>query len=109
MNSVADEGTFHKLLDRITSSVKDGLTNASGSGQGSDGSPYVFGAICRRGHRMDTNEAFQLADRLRREEARLGRLEIEAAERAQAHDGGARPCQALSAAPVREVVDMLDA
>jgi hypothetical protein len=56
---------------------------------------------------MHVNEAFQLADRLRREEARKRRLEIEAAERA--HGGGARSCQFLPAVPVGEVDELADA
>jgi hypothetical protein len=45
MNGVADESTFHKLLDRISDSVKHALTTATGSAQGSDVSPFVYGAV----------------------------------------------------------------
>src|SRR5487761_2625293 len=45
MSGVADEGTFHKLLDRITDSVKHALSTAAGSAQGTDLSPFVYGAV----------------------------------------------------------------
>jgi hypothetical protein len=45
MNGVADESTFHKLLDRISDSVKHALTTATGSAQGGDISPFVYGAV----------------------------------------------------------------
>ena len=45
MNGVADESTFQSLLSKLTDAVKTALAHASGVGQSSDLSPFVFGAL----------------------------------------------------------------
>jgi hypothetical protein len=40
-----DEHSFHDMLTRLTESVKHALSTATGSAQGSDMSPFIYGAV----------------------------------------------------------------